>query len=393
VVKNKVTILGGGISGMITALALATKNIKTIIIEKGDLSSTELTKDLRTTALSKASQSILQCFSIWEELTDYTTPILDIYVIDSHKSKSVLHFPSSLVKEDAMGYMIKNADLRSALYKLVSHNPLIEIIKQTEYESIEVHDSYNIIHLLNKQPLKTELVIVCDGKFSRAKEQLFDSKIDKDYKQKAIIFNITHEKNHCNFAIEHFLPTGPFAILPLKGGYESSIVWSQENEIADMLLKLSMNEFKMQLQSILRNSLGDFKISSPINSYPLSATLVNKYYTNNVVILADAAHTIHPLAGQGLNLGIRDIASLIPILEQCNNTGLPFLNLYFKPYNKTRQIGNLEMFFITDFLNFIFSNNSKILGSFRHAGLSIIDSNNFLKSLLIKYAMGTLKAK
>jgi 2-octaprenyl-6-methoxyphenol hydroxylase len=393
VFNNSITILGAGISGMITALALAARNIKSSIIEKGNLSEEELSLDMRTTALSKSSQEILHSYGIWQYLEAFTTPILDIYVIDSHKSKSILHFPASLVKEEAMGFMIKNEDLRKGLYKAVKETKLIDLKTSMEYEKIDSNEFSNIIYLKDGLKIESELIIVCDGKFSRAKKQLFLNQIDKDYNQKAIIFNIKHYKNHCNFAIEHFLPAGPIAILPLKGGHESSIVWSQTSDLAEVLLKLPKPDFKEQVQLILGDSLGEFEIITPINTFPLTANLVDKYYNNNVIVLADAAHTIHPLAGQGLNLGIKDISALIPIIEQCRSTGLPFLSIYLEGYHKARKMDNLQMFFITDFLNYIFSNNSTILRSFRQAGLSIINSNNFMKSLLIKYAMGKLKVK
>jgi 2-octaprenyl-6-methoxyphenol hydroxylase len=393
VLNNKITILGGGISGMITALALASKNIKTCIIEKSSLSEEILTADLRTTALSKASQEILNLYGIWPYLDPYTTPIVDIYVVDSHKSKSILHFPSSLVKQDAMGYMIRNGDLRKALYQAVKSSNQIELKTGLEYNHVESEELLSYVHLANGEIITSEMVIICDGKFSKAKQELFTNKIDKNYGQKAIIFNIKHEKNHCNFAIEHFLPTGPFAILPLRGGYQSSIVWSQTSDFADVLLKLPLEEFKQQVSNILGDSLGQFELISQVHSYPLTASLVESYYNNCVVVLADAAHTIHPLAGQGLNLGIKDIAALVPIIEQCKFTGLPFLNTYLEIYNKKRKRENLQMFFITDFLNYIFSNNSKVLSSFREVGLSLIESNNLLKSLLIKYAMGKLELR
>jgi 2-octaprenyl-6-methoxyphenol hydroxylase len=226
-------------------------------------------------------------------------------------------------------------------------------------------------------------LIVCDGQNSKVRQYYFFNKIEKAYKQTALTFNITHEKNHENCAIEHFMPLGPFAILPLKEQNSSSVIWTTSTQQASLLMTLSSEEFEYLLGKNCGYSLGTIHLDSKISCFPLKARVTSKYFYNKIVLVADSAHVIHPLAGQGLNQGIKDIEALVQL-----TLGNGITEFTLEQYQKLRQNDNLVMYIATESLNTIFSNHSKPLWYLRRLGLKTIDNMPVIKKLLLQYAMG-----
>ena len=384
--NHKIVILGCGLSGMITALGFASKNIHTTIIEENKVTDFLLESDIRSTALTYASKQYFTEIGLWKELSELAGEIKNIYVADN-KADEMLHFASSdLGGDEMMGYLIKNSDLKKLLFKKILDSKLIKLIEDTKYKDIKNKDKNCLITLNNNDsPIECDLVIVADGRKSFAKEKYFSPYISKTYPQHAITFIAHHQKSHEGTAVEHFMPSGPFAILPLKPLNHSSIVWTVKEEQGKALMKLPREDFIYLVQENFGEFLGKVKIEGEIAAFPLSAYVTRKYFNKRVVLVADTAHIIHPLAGQGLNQGIKDIKALISIISR-NPLNISKQSLL--QYQELRKRDNMNMFLITDNFNRIFSNNSKIFHGIRQLGFKAIESIPFAKQAIVKYAMG-----
>ncbi|KJV70477.1 ubiquinone biosynthesis hydroxylase, UbiH/UbiF/VisC/COQ6 family protein, partial [Orientia tsutsugamushi str. TA763] len=306
--KEEIIILGCGFNGMITALGLASYNIKSTIIEKKNLSNTNYL-DTRTTALTQRSKSIFKNFNIWKDIEPYTSNINEVYVVDN-KSTMMVHLNASKSEFDSIGYMIENSNLYVKLIELVQNNPLINVIDNTSYVSIDSHQHSTAIDINTSSKIHCDLLIVCDGCNSIARKQYFEYFIDKEYHQSAIVFNVRHQKQHLGTAVEHFLPNGPFATLPLADQQVSSIVWVEKSNLATLYAQMDKKSLTNYVQDKFGWSLGKIEIITTPVLYSLKAKITKQYYHNNVVLVGDTAHMIHPLAGQGLNQSIKDIDSL-----------------------------------------------------------------------------------
>ncbi|ACR47479.1 2-octaprenyl-6-methoxyphenyl hydroxylase [Rickettsia peacockii str. Rustic] len=371
---SNTVILGCGLSGMLTALSFAQKGIKTTIFESKSVKSPEFFKDIRTTALTPHSKNFLFSIDIWEKFEKFVAEMQDIYVVDN-KASEILDLRNDA--DAVLGYVVKNSDFKKMLLSKITNNPLITLIDNNQYQEVISHNDYSIIKFDDNQ-IKCNLLIICDGANSKVRSHYFANEIEKPY-QTALTFNIKHEKPHENCAMEHFLPLGPFALLPLKDQYASSVIWSTSSDQAALIVNLPVEEVRFLTQRNAGNSLGKITIDSEISSFPLKARIANRYFHNRIVLIADTAHTVHPLAGQGLNQGIKDIEILSMIVS--NNGTL-------QEYQKLRQEDNFIMYKLTDELNNIFANYSKNLRCLRQIGFKVINNFKSVKNLVTSYAMG-----
>lgn len=382
--KNyNITILGCGISGMITALRLARQQFSVQIIEQRAINDPNFFQDPRSTALTASSQKFFTKLGIWSKIAQLAGNINDIYVVDN-KSPRMLHFGAfALEKGEIMGYLVQNVKFKKLLFDLVTTNPYISIQDQTSY-LLEKNTPQGCSFLLNgKLRHQCDLAIICDGKNSVLKKDFFSKQIDKSYRQYALTFDVKHQLPHEGTAIEHFLPTGPFAILPLKEPYHSSIVWTMDPILKKLITELDKNDFKQLVEANFGPFLGKIQLEEKMNFFPLSAYLTKNYFNKSLLLIADTAHIIHPLAGQGLNQGIKDIDCLANLLAEY---GLS--NYSLSEYERLRKTDNLHMFEITDQLNRVFSSHNPYLRLARKAGFLAIEKIPLLKKYLIKYAMG-----
>ena len=379
----RITILGCGLSGMITALGFASHNIATTIIESRSGDHKDFFNDIRTTALTAYSKRFFDNIGIWNKLEKISGPFNDIYVADN-KAPQMLHFASSELEEgEVMGHLVQNTDFKKALFNFVSASKLINVIENSSYEITKnTPDGCELI-LNDKTKYNCDLLVVCDGQKSRARQKYFSSNIEKSYDQHAITFIVHHQKLHEGTAVEHFMPTGPFAILPLKDQSFSSIVWTINSSKKDVIMNLPRDEFTYLVQQNFGEFLGNIEIKGKIAAFPLKAYETKQYYNKKIVLVADTAHIVHPLAGQGLNQGIKDIATLISLVMEYGDS-----HYMLEQYQKLRKVNNNNMLEITDTINSAFSNQSKLLHGMRQAGFKIIEQISPLKKLLIRYAMG-----
>lgn len=378
-----ITILGCGLSGMITSLAFSAKGIKTTIIEARNTQEPFFFNDIRTTALTAFSKKIFQEINIWEEIAKILEPINDIYVVDN-KAPEIIHFDSlEFTKSEIMGYLAENSKFKRALFECVLKNSMISILDKCSYSAIQNNVETCILTLNDNKKYSCNLIIICDGRHSAAKQRFFPNIIARDYHQSALTFIVKHDKPHEGTAVEHFMPGGPFAILPLQSPYNSSVVWTVKEERSRALINLSEEEFNFIIQENFGQFLGCIKIESKISVFPLIAYATMQYYNKKLVVVADSAHVIHPLAGQGFNQGIKDISTLVEIIAQYGIT-----NQALSLYEKLRKQDNINMLEITDTLNTIFSNNSIAFNCIRQLGFKAIELFPPFKKILVKYAMG-----
>jgi 2-octaprenyl-6-methoxyphenol hydroxylase len=369
---------------MITALSLAKNKIKVTIIETKDTEDKNFFDDIRTTALTDYSKNYLDTIGIWDSLKEFSGPICDIYVADN-KALEMLHFDSkALHSTQIMGYLIQNNDFKKTLLSLVKCNSYINIIDKTTYTDIDNTTNGCCIKLSNNEFIETRLLIVCDGYNSKARQNFFRAQMIKHYGQNALTFIAKHEQPHESVAVEHFMPSGPFAILPLKDQYRSSIVWTTGTSQSNALMNLEVAEFTFLIQENFGPFLGEVEIVSKIESFSLKAYHTEKYFNKSIVLVADTAHIIHPLAGQGLNQGIKDIESLVSAIETEEGDLLDNL----ANYEQSRKNDNSNMLALTDILNTLFSNHSKLLHTARQIGFKSITTIPHARQALIKYAMG-----
>lgn len=372
--QKNIVILGAGLSGMITAIAFAHQHIKVVLLEK---SSMQFPLDQRTTALTNTSKAFFTEIGIWNELQQYVSPIQDIYVLDN-KAPQMLHFAEKESRQDALGYMVENRNLRKVLEKLIRH-PMIDLRLEVDYTLDLLDDRCKV------DELDAELAILCEGKNSKLKQRYFQNSVNKSYGQSAMTMITRHDKPHEGTAVEHFMPHGVFAILPLRNPYQSSIVWAEPTNLASIYAKMPKEELATHLANRFGEFLGKVEIVSEVQYFPLGASITKNYYNKRLVLLGDAAHTIHPLAGQGLNQGIKDIEELTKIVSRNRAVGLLINQTTLQEYENKRKFDNYAMYLITDNLNRFFCNNLPVLRNIRKLGLSVIENLPIAKKLLVKY--------
>lgn len=381
--QKKILILGCGLSGMITALALASYGVPSVIVESRSATSESFFKDSRTTALTATSKNFFEKIGLWRSLQEICGDINDIYVV-YQQDPNMIHFTANTGKE-RMGYLVENADFKKCLYELVKQNKLISVIEEAKYQPITFAGDRAEVKLDNGQKITADLVIICEGRKSRLAAQFINKSVIRDYEQHAITFNVYHEKDHEGTAVEHFAATGPFAILPLRYPNKSSIVWTVPNDYAALLKKLPLSELNYLVQQNFGLFLGKTTIENhEIVSFPLSAFVTERYYYKNLVVVADAAHVIHPLAGQGLNQGIKDIECLTSLLISSQARPVDILPVY----EKSRRGDNKAMFLLTDNINGIFASDFKIFKKTIPVAFHFIEKFPLLKGAIVSYAKG-----
>ncbi|ABD44863.1 ubiquinone biosynthesis hydroxylase, UbiH/UbiF/VisC/COQ6 family protein [Ehrlichia chaffeensis str. Heartland] len=377
-----VVISGAGINGMITAIALSQLSISTALIDKNKIL-LSIPKD-RVFALSRRSQEILDKFNIWNNIKEHC-PILDILIKDEDSS-IFTHYDHKSISDNPMGYIVESKFLCDAFKK---HIKKINLYSECTYKSVNITNDLVRIELTDNTILLTSLLISAEGKNSTLR-QIFDiPSINHDYSQSSIICNIKHTNHHNNLAIEHFFHGGPFAILPMYDGYRSSVVWTNKTQISEMLMKLKKQDFMAELEKKCAPYVNDIKLDSEIKCFPLHLMFAKHLYKNRFALIGDAAHSIHPIAGQGLNLGIRDIDKLVNHIKSAKQYGIDIgSNYVLKNFSYDRYFDNSSMAILTTLIDGIFTKKSCTAKIARRFGLFIVQNSKSIKNYMIKHAMG-----
>ncbi len=386
--QNAPVIVGGGLVGLSTAIALAQAGLPCTVLEQQKISHLP-SSDLRTTAVNARSQRLLANLGVWPALAAGACPIEDIRIADGAKP-NLLHFTAE--PGQPMGYIVLNSDLRQALWQRA------QALKVVMQDGVQIagyaRDAQVIkIELADGKQITTPLLIGADGRNSRIREWAGIETIGWAYKQQAVIAVVEHAQPHNNIAVEHFWPQGPFALLPMPDGENkqprSALVWTMKPAEAAALMALDETAFAALLNARIGEYFGIVTRAFARQSYPLSLKLAKRFAGERVVLIGDAAHVIHPIAGQGLNLGWRDAECLAKLVGEHAGLGLDIgLSTVTDRYRAARIADVWAMSAATDGLDRLFSTAHEPFSWLRHTGLKLVEQIPPLKVLFRNYAMG-----
>ncbi len=382
--KHDVIIVGGGLTGGTLACSLVEQGLNVALVDSIDPKK-PLISDGRSFALSRSSFNLFSKLGIWP---DKATPITHIHTSDGVLPRWV-EYGESDVGGGPLGFVVDSALLKSRINEKILSSQKIKIYAPTSVVKLDISLSLASLEMDNGKSLKAPLCIAADGKFSSLREWAGIPLFEWGYDQIAIVCNMKHSLPHNNVAFEHFLPMGPLAFVP-RPGKESGLVWSIEKEKAEVLLSLTPEEFTEEVQALFGDALGRLKLSSQRWSYPLGVRLPKRIIDKRLALVGDAAHVFHPVAGQGLNVGLRDVAVLAEVLGKAYSLGLDLGSAtILKSYQKKRRIDILTMTALTDGMVRVFSHQSRPLARVRSLGFGLVKHCKPLKNAMIRHAMGT----
>lgn len=390
-----VILSGGGLVGQTLALALDQAGLSVAVIDASKPSDTLAPAfDGRAFAIAFASYRMWRALGLGEQLDDVAQPIEQIMVTDGKLGRGPsllhLHFDRAEMRDtdEPLGLMLEARHVRMALDSGVKARPSIKMIQPMSVSAIERDPAGATVTLADGAKLRAPLLVGTDGRRSFVRGAVGIRTIGWDYPVTAIVATIAHEKPHDAVAHEFFLPNGPFAILPLKGN-RSNIVWAEPRAAAEALLKMNERDFLAELGKRFGTFLGELSLEGPRFGYPLSLQLAERMIDQRVALAGDSAHGIHPLAGQGLNLGLKDCAALAECIADGVSLGLdPGDVSILERYQRWRRFDNVTMALGMEFFDKLFSNDVKPLRAARTLGLAAVNAVGPARRFFMKYAGG-----
>ena len=387
--QHNIIIVGSGLVGMTLALMLSKLKCKVIVLDRNNKKKLLEVKDSRTSAISQGSSRILKEISLWNKIKNKAQPINQINVSEGTNTDE-LNFKSDALNEGPLGYIVDNTYLKKIIFKEVLKSNFIKFIGGVNIKDITNTGSSATI-FSDKGNFTAPLIVGADGRNSKMRFFANIKSFFFDYNQSAFVFNITHTLSHQSKALERFFPSGPLALLPMQNNNKksSSVVWTVDTEIKEKLLekKNFYNEFEKKYSKAFGQII---KTSRPA-VYNLNVVSCYEYFKERIVLVGDACQAIHPIAGQGLNLGLRDSYHLAKIISESLELGLDFgSNYVLRDYANKRLVDKKLLIQATHRLNQLFSNNSLIIKAIRENGLKIFNKSNFLKKKSMMFAMGLM---
>ena len=381
--KFDIVIVGAGLVGLTAALACAKKGAKVCIL---DQKLPNIKGDMRASAISASSFVLLKNLHVIDSIVGNIQAIDKIFISDSRvgrKNKLNLKFQNLNHK----GYMIDNSILKNELLKLIKKSQGITLKAPVKILKTFTNSDKVKINLDNNRRIEASLLVAADGKNSSYRKSADISVRFTHYKQSAIVTTIGHEFAHNGSAHQFFFPGGPLALLPLTKN-RSSIVWSDSSLASGAAMSLNDSDFIDELSYRINGLLGKIKLLGPRQIFPLNLQMANRYTAKRLVLVGDAAHSIHPIAGQGLNLGLRDAAALADNVALSIRKGIDLGSEVIQEYEKWRSFDNNKLGITTDILNRLFSNKNSSLRIIRRLGLNGVNRSELLKTFFIEEASG-----
>ena len=387
--RQDVAIIGGGPAGATLGVGLARLGLRVAVIDRDEPAQmAEATFDGRAWAIALGSQELLDGLGLWDALEADAGPILDIRVSDG-PSRLFLHYDHRAGGDRPFGWIVEAHRMRGHLWRVVLEEPNLTALSGRTVACVSPGVSDVAVKLTSGESVTASLVIGADGRQSLVRKAAGISAFAESYAQTALVFAVRHDEPHRGVAHERFLPAGPFAVLPLRDPHCSSIVWTEKDALVQRLMQLSDSALAAEMLARFGDCLGRIIPEGKRWRWPLAVHLADRFVGPRLALVGDAAHGIHPIAGQGLNLGLRDVAALIDLLGEARRIGRdvgdPEL---LKAYESARRADVTAMVAATDGLNRLFSNDFRPLRAARSLGLAAVNQLPGLKSVFMRQAMG-----
>ena len=389
--RIEVVVGGAGFAGLALAIALrqGLGDPFGVVVFDPALANAQ-SKDPRASAIAAAARRLFEAIGVWHAVAKNAQPILDMVVTDSKLDDAVrptfLTFAGEVEEGEPFAHMVENRHLVDAL--VVKAKALGVELRDGAVKGFEADEGSVKVSTSDGAPISARLLVGADGANSLIREQAGISTYGWDYDQSAIVTTVAHEREHNGRAEEHFLPAGPFAILPLTGK-RCSIVWTEEAHEARRIVSLPDSEFHAELEKRFGLQLGELKAIGSRRAFPLGLFTAREFIGKRLALVGDAAHIIHPIAGQGLNMGLRDVAALAEAVADAARLGLdPGGPDVLERYQRWRRFDTMMMGVATDGLNRLFSNRSDALRLVRDIGLGLVERMPALKRMFIREAAG-----
>ena len=390
-----VLIVGGGLIGLTLGSALAGAGVRTAVVDREDPAAmVAQSYDGRASAIAHASARVFQGIGVWDAMSTAAEPILDIRVADGHPVRGIsplfLHYDHRDVGDEPFGFIVENRHARQALLEHARQLPSLSHHAPAEAVALD-RDAHRVeARLADGRVIRAELAIAADGRFSQTRRDAGIGVSGLRYRQTSIVCTVRHERAHDGVAVELFLPGGPFAMLPMTD-QRSNVVWSERADLAPVYLALDDAAFLDELSRRFGDWLGPIELVGPRFSYPLGVQHADRYTDRRLALVGDAAHAIHPIAGQGLNLGLRDVAALAELIVDARRLGLDAAGpSVLDRYARWRRFDNMMLIAVTDGLTRLFSNDIGPLRLARDVGLAAVDRLPPVKRFLMRHAMGVI---
>jgi 2-octaprenyl-6-methoxyphenol hydroxylase len=379
-------IVGGGMAGLTLACFAGQLGLKTRVIDRSAITA-DIGEDLRTTAISYGSAQILKRIGVWGAMEAQGCAIRDIEILDGD-SPVLLQFLSGEIEDKSFGWIIENRNIRQALLDKLKTLNSVTLLGEAQISNIDVNNDRAQVELSDGQIYQAKLLIGADGRRSFVRESLGIESRSWSYKQRAVICTVSHENPHDNCAVEHFLSGGPFAALPMRdddgGLHRSAVVFTEHGPKRTTRMNLDDESFEALLQQQFPERYGAVQLHSKRQVYPLSLNHAHHYVGPRAALIGDAAHGIHPIAGQGLNLGFRDVAVLAEMLGNSADIGCADM---LSDYQRKRRFDVMTMVAVTDGLVRLFSNDIAPVRMMRRLGLRAVSKIPAAKRFFMKQAM------
>ncbi|MEM8732111.1 MAG: UbiH/UbiF/VisC/COQ6 family ubiquinone biosynthesis hydroxylase [Pseudomonadota bacterium] len=392
-VDQDIVIVGGGLTGPALALALAQAGLRTAVIDaRPAVMLGDPGFDGRSYALAQSSQRLLSALDLWPTLADQAQPILNIEVSDGQVGLGPgpfgLAFDAAEIDGGPMGYMVEDRHIRRALLDALARNDRVHVVNGAAVTEQVVTPGRVEVHLADGQRISARLLIGADGRQSGTAARAGIGRLEWSYGQTALVCALSHSLPHDGIARQIFLPQGPLAILPLTGA-RCSIVWSEEARLAAEIQSMSEADYLTVLQPRFGGILGDLSLAGQRYTYPLNLTLARQMVGARIALVGDAAHGVHPIAGQGLNAGFRDLGALAQVLAEAvrrgEDMGAPAV---LARYAQWRRADTVSLALATDTFNRLFSNDNPLLRLGRGLGMGAVNALPGLRRALIREAAG-----
>jgi 2-octaprenyl-6-methoxyphenol hydroxylase len=395
-----VVISGASFAGLALARALAQAlgdDLRIAIVDRAVREPSDR-PDARAFALSAASKHLLDALGIWSGIASEAQAVSDIDITDSSLDagiRPIVLTYDNHIKDRGTGaepatFIVPASVLERALLQKVRANAAITLLAPAEVTGVTTTDAGISVVLRDREPVVASLLVGAEGRRSATRDAAGIDIIGWPYDQIAIVTTIAHAKPHNGRAVQHFLPGGPFALLPLPGD-RSCITWSENTAEARRILALDDAGFLAEVDKRVGGRLGQIELAGPRQSWPLETHLAKSYVAQRFALIGDAAHGVHPIAGQGLNLAFRDVAALTEVLAESRRLGLDLGDWdTLKRYERWRRFDSAVSATTFDTLNRLFSNDNAVLRATRDFGLGLVDRTPLLKKLFVAEASGTL---